>query len=430
MYDVVAAADPHANPCVFVHGFEGAFLARRDNGKRAWLTFQQAIGRGDRTPSPLRLPLLSTPDATGDPGPLVADGLHDAARCCGRVLKEVYGPVARALGTDPSRAGRPFRLFVYDWRLDLTETNAKLEAFLRQVSWEAGGKRVQVVCHSMGGMLTYPILKKDPSLFESVLFCGTPFTPGISFLPDMHEGGNLGLTREVFWTLRSPWAFFPAPEHQQPSLDGQPVDFYNPNTWLKFHLGIFNDGHEPTERELAHLRAATSAARRYRTLLDAPPSREVAAAGAWPPVCVLVGAGGTVLETAVSTTRQAGGRLVIGWDTGGSGEGRSVPGDGRVRRASGVPPAEHGVPHRVVETNLAHMALVCENAAQVVGLANALSREANGRSLPRSHSAVPCVASPAPGFPHGQRIVKPLTIGDGQGRGWDRSGEASELARA
>ena len=145
------------------------------------------------------------------------------------------------------------------------------------------------------------------------------------------------------------------------------------------------------------------------------------------PVCVLVGAGGTVLETAVSTTRQAGGRLVIGWDTGGSGEGRSVPGDGRVRRASGVPPAEHGVPHRVVETNLAHMALVCENAAQVVALANALSREANGRSLPRSHSAVP---SPAPGFPHGQRIVKPLTIGDGQGRGWDRSGEASELARA
>ena len=46
-----------------------------------------------------------------------------------------------------------------------------------------------------------------------------------------------------------------------------------------------------------------------------------------------------------------------------------VPGDGRVRRTSGVPPADHGIPHRVVETTLAHMELVCDNVAQVVALA-------------------------------------------------------------
>ena len=86
-----------------------------------------------------------------------------------------------------------------------------------------------------------------------------------------------------------------------------------------------------------------------------------------------------MLETAVSNTRRVSGKgLVIGWDVSGRGDGRSVPGDGRVRRASGVPPADHGVPHRVVECPLGHMALVCNNAAQVVGLANELSYEASG----------------------------------------------------
>ena len=388
VYDVVAAGiDPRANPCVFVHGFQGAFLARRDNGRRAWLTTGQAATawniqqRGydrDRNPSPLALPLLGDATAPADPGPLVANGLNDEWKFCGITFAKVYGAVARALGSDPSRAGRPFRLFVYDWRQDLTETNAKLEAFLRQVSREAGGKPVQVVAHSMGGMLTYPILKKDPALFESVLFAGTPFTPSISFLPDMHEGAIFGLTRDVFFTLRSPWAFFPGPEHGRPSLDGMSVDFYKPATWTENRFGIFADGHAPTERERAHLAAATAAARAYRTLLDAPPAPDVAAAGAWPPVCVIVGGAGTVLETAVSSTRQVGGKSVIDWDVSGRGPGHRVAGDGRVRRASGVPPADHGVPHRVVECPLGHMALVCNNAAQVVGLANELSYEASG----------------------------------------------------
>lgn len=48
----------------------------------------------------------------------------------------------------------------------------------------------------MGGLITMVALNKRPELFQSVLFAGVPFMPGVGFLEDLHAGTLLYLQKK------------------------------------------------------------------------------------------------------------------------------------------------------------------------------------------------------------------------------------------
>ena len=164
-----------SNPCVFVHGFLGSFLKEASTDKRIFCSIQQGLGRKQHD---LSMPLLDQSRTDTASSSIVTDGVFDYVRIWRIKLKGIYGRMIHEF----AKRGRPFSSFVYDWREDLNVTGHRLECYLADVFTRYGKRKIQVIAHSMGGMLAYPILKRRPELFESILFCATPFSPGISFL--------------------------------------------------------------------------------------------------------------------------------------------------------------------------------------------------------------------------------------------------------
>jgi len=122
---------------------------------------------------------------------------------------------------------RPCYTFTYDWRRDPLE-NAVLYVPLPPLSWtlapwpsgplaltltltrapsfewfcrEIAAKhksRVQVVAHSMGGVVTFAAVNRAPELFNSVVLAGVPFGPGFGYLQDLQLGSPTGYNDRVF----------------------------------------------------------------------------------------------------------------------------------------------------------------------------------------------------------------------------------------
>lgn len=109
---------------------------------------------------------------------------------------------------------RPTRSFCYDWRRNLFEVAEEFHAFCEREF--PNGQPVQVVAHSMGGLIAYAAMKKHPSKYEpGGVLVGVPFGTGIQYLQDMHKGyfTELGTCRQFLppaqFSFSSHWIFFP-----------------------------------------------------------------------------------------------------------------------------------------------------------------------------------------------------------------------------
>jgi len=241
---------------------------------------------------------------------------------------DVYGPFLKYLST----LQRPTYTFPYDWRRDLNETVEKFQAFLRDINLRHKSK-VQIVAHSMGGLITLASLqthhgvlvgnavspKSDKDTIEpikgdsstattkeeapscasgneeriidivhSLVFAGCPFRTGVGFLRDLMVGVPNGynhriLSPAVLFTYPSIFTFFPIPENSNILNEKDeliPIDFYEPNDWLKYKLGIFSKIDKPSEAQINHLTNSCARAKLLRSKL-------VALDISYPPIAVL-----------------------------------------------------------------------------------------------------------------------------------------------
>ena len=333
---------PH--PLVFIHGIKGSTLSTPQGG-RAWLTWWQALGFAS--------PDLSLPIHWGDDGQqrddLVAiSPLRTVAR------QDVYASFLKWAET----SGRAFYPFAYDWRRDNFETVGKFVEFLSAVSERHDSAKVQVVAHSMGGLISFVALNRRPDLFHSILFAGVPFGHALGFLEDMHVGVPTGLNRrilspEVLFTCVSPYCFFPWNRFESGLLEqgGDPIqhDWYSSDDWERHKLGIFGSlrPEQITDAMRSHLRNALVRARVFRSMLvcSNEPSFQ------YPPVAVLAGDA----HRTVSMVVRNGPRSVKGWDFH---TASREPGDGRILLSKAVPPA--GVPCTLHKTRHKHGALLSD----------------------------------------------------------------------
>ena len=338
-------------PLVFIHGIKGSVLTDSRGGVR-WIDWEQAFGLC--TPD-LSLPLrwngeVQQHDDLVAGAPLRAVAWHD-----------IYAPFLDWA----SASGQAFRPFAYDWRRDNLESATEFIKLLENVSQKHGGARIQVVAHSMGGLITFVALNRRPDLFHSVLFAGVPFGHNISFLEDMHCGIAIGLNTtilspQVLFTFASPYSLFPWNTRDSGLVEvnghGIPHNWYSAEDWERHKLGIFAaiGQDRVTDDQRGHLQNALRQALDFRCILVCKAEKSFQ----YPPLAVLASKTRPTLTTVV----RGGPHAIRGWDF------RSAAkklGDGRVEFSAALPP--RGVPYEIYTTMRDHGGLL-NNTHQIAAI--------------------------------------------------------------
>ncbi len=351
-----------ALPLVFIPGLNGSLL-EDSQGRQRWVGVAQGLALS--TPD-LSLPLQWNNGAQNGDDLRPAGVIMDVSLISGVLGQDFYGPWVDFAQTIDER---PLHIFAYDWRRDNNESSAKFEAFLDDLSKRYGGKKLQVVAHSMGGMITLTVLNRRPELFDRVVFAGVPFRGGVGYLPNMHKGIQIGLNGEllkpeVLFSHPSVYSFYPSGqrfENTDVVLDesGERIqlDFYDANTWRTNGFGVFApDSAEwrgNADDRLAFLQEALRTAKKFRAAMQ---PRKPAAQ--YPPVLVV---GSKAHDTMQHIRRKspasmkgngANGDGVARWDFAGT----PAVGDGGVLFRDMLPPEP--IRHSVALSQFAHAFLL------------------------------------------------------------------------
>lgn len=328
-------------PLVFVHGIKGAMLEDA-RGRLRWLNGAIALGLSNPD---LRLPLRRTGDRQAQDGLTVRGPLAEVKILPG-IAKPIYGPWLRTAES----LGRPFYAFAYDWRRDNLETVEKLSASIAAIRERHGGGPVQLVAHSMGGLISLALLNRQPEAFVHVLFGGVPFRGGVGFFEDMHVGLPTGRNLKVndpsmLFTCPSTYTLYPLGRSDCFGADGKeiPLDFFDPRTWVEHGMGIFADPREATAEQVEFLGWALGRARAFREELVYREGHP------YPPLTVVASHGFPTLATVL----KGGPASIRGWDLKST---ERKPGDARVCLEHALPP--DGFTYERVENALEHGAIL------------------------------------------------------------------------
>ncbi len=332
-------------PLVFIHGIKGSRLVGVD-GKARWLTASAALGLS--TPE-LRLPLTWNGDRQAEDHLVATEPIASVDIIPGLLGSQIYGPwLKQAEGL-----GRPFYAFAYDWRRDNLENLAKFRDAVAGVREGHGDSQVQLVAHSMGGLISLPLLAEHPEWFCHALFAGVPFRGGVGFFEDMHVGLPTGRNRkvtspEMLFTCPSTYILYPLGRSDCVDSSGNilDIDFFNADHWVEHGMGIFADPRKVTEENTRFLRKALERAKALKLLLE---HREQA----YPPITVLACRTHPTLGVAMKNGPQS----VRGWDL--TTQPRQ-PGDSRVCYDYMMPP--EGFEYEVVETEFTHSSILNDPA--------------------------------------------------------------------
>jgi hypothetical protein len=256
-------------PLIFVPGIKGSVLVNPQN-KIQWVTFWQALNLSGGL-STLGLPIQWNGDSQ-EKDSLHPEGILSEVGFSFLGGEKVYAPFLKNMHPFGAR----FFPFAYDWRRDNNESAELLELFIKKILIQTHSKKVQAVAHSMGGLLLYSVMLKHPEWFQNVTFAGVPFSGGIGFLPDLHQGLATGLNSEILspevletfpsvFTLFQSAKYFDIVDENGKGID---INFYKPEDWRNHHLGPFAGSRNPGEKFFAFFKTTLKRALVFRKSLE------------------------------------------------------------------------------------------------------------------------------------------------------------------
>lgn len=382
-------------PLCLVPGLAGSRLVDAA-GKTRWMTLPRAMDCCECISRPLTLPLEWDVDKQQSDG-LVPDDVLKELSCCGATAKNIYGEFDSYF----SQQGRTMVTFSYDFRRDLNESAARLEAHLENVVAEHG-QPAQVVAHSLGCMLALAVLHRRPELVHSAVLCGGVFAGG----PGFHELTLFGIFHGVSNHLLSPaaattWASSYqmsslAPSDRASSIRHQeivdldelkqgrrtvvPFDWYTLDDWKRLQLGPWRPGQPPVSDALeAHVATAVKLGHRFQWHLE----HSTRPAHEYPPIATLVSVGHPGRDHIAMDTKTS---MLYGLHRAPKGLSEAIlkqtarNSDGVVLEDASVP---HGVPFEkhISRNNVKHGDLVDETE-QLDEILEGLRRRAKGAAAP------------------------------------------------
>jgi len=230
---------------IIIPGYKGSFLKEKESGKRIWLSHKELFfGQSD-----LRY---------NSGGFFEADGLFDRFVVIPRIYEvKIYHNLINTL----KKNGVVVIPFAYDWRSDLFSQLVPLKQLVISLK-EKGFSQVNVIGHSMGGLILFYLLRygdspipcatetwSGASLIDKAVFCGTPFKGTLKAFRDIHLGSKVGFNKKLLnprVTSSFPVAYELLPESHSKHVFlvdkdhlVNPVDLYSAYNWIKYGMGPF-----------------------------------------------------------------------------------------------------------------------------------------------------------------------------------------------
>jgi pimeloyl-ACP methyl ester carboxylesterase len=193
-------------PIVIVPGIAGTILQKSD-GTEAWPNINEML----ISPSDSYLDALAL-DATGDaPASLSgANGVQGSTVRAAAILKtatltlgsitlfsdDFYGNLMNAFTSAGYVEGRDLFTAPYDWRMDINNSVSALAAVIAQARAASPTGKIDIIAHSMGGLLVKKYLAgiASPSSFlDKVVLAGVPELGAPYALKMLDYGDNLGI---------------------------------------------------------------------------------------------------------------------------------------------------------------------------------------------------------------------------------------------
>ena len=310
----MAAAAPDSDEpplLVIVPGLKGSHLKKRSCCGllpslccgRIYVNFWRLItgafcGCGDQ----MKLPRRYDADGRQLRDDLVPDGIvADVRICCGCIkLSTMYAPLVTVGET---HTNQDVAVFSYDWRRSPAEAGDQLEAFIEaQLKKRRSKQGAQVVVHSNGALLSWPVLNRRPELFHSLLLIAPAFTGNVGFMPDVSTTGDENNAVAFNKSMQTPehwlgWAshFFFLPLATQKMAEGRPqfaeadgtpveLDLHNLQHWKENLLGPYHpdSGVTVSADDERFMEQTLAQAREYRGRIRRDESVE------YPPIGLLV----------------------------------------------------------------------------------------------------------------------------------------------
>lgn len=234
---------------IFVHGFYGSALRRKNLGPRVFYAGWEALfGSGALS---LHQAELGTP-----PGPEVeVEGLLAAVPVVpGLYEVDVYSSFVRGLRS--SHEGSQVLPLAYDWREDLGLAVAKLDELVRLLE-ERGCPQVSIVAHSMGGLVaayylgygvqppaTAKLSWEGAARVRKVVFLGTPFGGSMVTFRSFDKGSGLPragrmLGADTLSSFPSMYQLLPtSADLLGPRGESVQLSLFDPATWKKHRFGL------------------------------------------------------------------------------------------------------------------------------------------------------------------------------------------------
>lgn len=215
---------------VILGGYRGSILRDAKTGKRVWIPIKAGFNLrkinlllGTSEEDELRATDLIYPDG---------------------ILKNI-GPIdickkfIRKLESNPKTNVHEFG---YDWRLSGQVVSAQLEDFLTDLKKKTG-KPTIVIAHSMGGLMVHGVVQRNPELFRSIVYVGSP-SECLNILGPIRFGDSVILsdkilTFETNFLMRSSFLFLPLSGRaftDKKTGVHYDLDYFDPATWVEYNL--------------------------------------------------------------------------------------------------------------------------------------------------------------------------------------------------
>jgi hypothetical protein len=182
------------NPVILIPGITGTYLLKDDNdeNEEIWPNLLKLLLPGDD--SFLNYLTLEV-DGTENPDKPVL--LGDIIR--GAVGVHVFDDLINELISNGYTENTNLFVFSYDWRKSSAENSIALKNKIEEVLIETGAEKVDLVAHSMGGLLTKKYIRdNNEDKIDKLIFLGTPHLGAPKAFKVLMYGDSMGYSKLSF----------------------------------------------------------------------------------------------------------------------------------------------------------------------------------------------------------------------------------------
>ncbi|CAG8437698.1 8985_t:CDS:2 [Funneliformis mosseae] len=196
---------------------------------------------------------------------------------------------------------QPFKLhkFSYDWRRTNESSTEIFIKFLQDIYNNNGNKKIYIIAHSNGGLISLSALHQHPHLIGGIIFAGTPFGGAPGIFGNLRHGISLLFNKKIqddaaHFALRTVFSLMPpkldAFKDQDDSTKYANIDYFDVEEWKNSDWSLAINEDNPRYNELGtrqeridYLQRTLEAAKRFHKTLEKPSENFE-----YPPLCTLV----------------------------------------------------------------------------------------------------------------------------------------------